>query len=332
MTWISKLKHAMARQVGLRTAQAGRPVDVAALKVLDRSRTLALAPPGLCSPNGACRLVRAADGWMAVNLAREDDRDLIPAWLSCNITTVSWAAISAYAINQSCGALVERASLLGLPAAAVGEVTRDTLVAPRIRFGRGAAAPSALKVVDIAALWAGPMCGGILAAMGASVTRFESPSRRDPTRVSMPDFFRRRNGAKRSLDLDLTQAHGRLRLSEAVNEANILITSARPRALSALGLEPVEIFATNPGLVWVAVTGYGWTGPAAARVAFGDDAAAAGGLVGWTSGGEPRFLGDALADPSRALSRPWERCRRSRRGAGCWSTRRWRVLRPARRR
>ena len=84
--------------------------------------------------------------------------------------------------------------------------------------------------------------------------------------------------------------------------ADILITGARPRGLASLGLEPAAVFAANPGLVWVAVSGYGFTGPAAERVAFGDDAAAAGGLVRWTPGGAPRFLGDALADPVTGLA------------------------------
>jgi crotonobetainyl-CoA:carnitine CoA-transferase CaiB-like acyl-CoA transferase len=55
--------------------------------------------------------------------------------------------------------------------------------------------------------------------------------------------------------------------------------------------------ADHPGLVWVSITGYGREGDAAQRVAFGDDAAAAGGLVGRDGGGDPVFCGDAIADP-----------------------------------
>ena len=64
----------------------------------------------------------------------------------------------------------------------------------------------------------------------------------------------------------------------------------------------INAFQANPALTWVAITGYGWTGAAASRVAFGDDAAAAGGLVRWTKSGAPRFLGDALADPVTGLA------------------------------
>jgi crotonobetainyl-CoA:carnitine CoA-transferase CaiB-like acyl-CoA transferase len=52
------------------------------------------------------------------------------------------------------------------------------------------------------------------------------------------------------------------------------------------------------GQVWLSITGYGRAAPQ--RVAFGDDSAVAGGLVGWTAGGaapEPVFCADAIADP-----------------------------------
>ena len=284
------------------TARCGRPVDAASLGVLDRVGHLPLDRPGLVSSNRACRLFRAADGWMVVNLARAEDRDLIPAWLGCEFGLDPWIAIAAHAGRQTTAALVAGADLLGLPAGAVGEVTAPNLEAPRLRLASGGARTGALKVVDLSALWAGPLCGAILAAMGAEVTKVESLRRPDPTRTSTPAFFRSLNGAKRHLELDLGTLEGQRRLRDAILTTDVLITSARPRAFPGLGLEPADLFAANPGLVWVAVTGYGWTGAGASRVAFGDDAAAAGGLVRWTPGGAPRFLGDALADPVTGLA------------------------------
>ena len=191
--------------------------------------------------------------------------------------------------------------LLGLPAAAVGEVRADELDAPLRSYGAGVTARAHLSVVDLSALWAGPMCGAILAAMGATVSKIESTRRPDPTRISTPEFFQRLNSAKRGIGLDLSAEDGQSALRLAMSTADVVITSARPRAFAGLGLDPDQIFGLNPGLVWVAITGYGWTGDAALRVAFGDDAAAAGGLVRWTAGGAPRFLGDALADPVTGL-------------------------------
>ena len=76
----------------------------------------------------------------------------------------------------------------------------------------------------------------------------------------------------------------------------MLVTSARPAALARLGLDPAHF----PHLTWAAITAHGFAGPGALRVGFGDDCAVAGGLLRWQDG-EPRFLGDALADPLTGL-------------------------------
>jgi hypothetical protein len=304
MSVIAPVLAALGAEVGDLTARLGRRVDVAGLRVTDRSGQLPLAAPGLRSPNGACRLVRAADGWIAVNLAREEDRELVPAWLGCDFGVEPWAAIEDLARRRDRRALLADAGLLGLPVAGVGEIVADGLETPQlvVTAGRAARARKQLKVVDLSALWAGPLCGAILAGMGASVTKVESVRRPDPTRTATPDFFRRLNGDKAELRLDLTQADGQARLRAEIQSADVLITGARPRALASLGLSRDAIFTANPGLVWVAITGYGWTGEAASRVGFGDDAAAAGGLVRWTAAGAPRFLGDALSDPVTGLA------------------------------
>ena len=64
-----------------------------------------------------------------------------------------------------------------------------------------------------------------------------------------------------------------------------MIETSRPRALAALGLAP-EMIPHRHGQVWLSITGYGRAAPE--RVAFGDDAAVAGGLVGWARGGQRR--------------------------------------------
>jgi crotonobetainyl-CoA:carnitine CoA-transferase CaiB-like acyl-CoA transferase len=199
--------------------------------------------------------------------------------------------------------------LLGLPACRVGEVTWGE-PEPLQVFRRGyerAPARAVPKVIDLSALWAGPLCGAILAAMGAEVTKIESLRRPDPTRVSTPGFHRRLNGAKAELVLDLAASDDQARLRDLILDADVVITSARLRGLASIGLDPDALMALRPGLTWVAVTGYGLArlfedDPWNDRVAFGDDAAAAGGLVGWTADGEPRFLGDALADPVTGLA------------------------------
>ena len=286
------------------TAELGARVDVAAIGATDRRGQLKLHAPGRFSANRACGLVRAADGWIAVNLARDEDRELIPAWLGSDPDEEPWAALTRAARRRTAAELIEGAVLLGLPAGRVGEASADRLAPPSVRLGepRRGGRSDRLRVVDLSALWAGPLCGAVLAAMGAAVTKIESVARPDPTRVSMPDFFRRLNGAKAELRLDFGSDADRARLRDEIAAADVLITSARPRAFAGLGLEPAAVFAANPALVWVAITGYGWNGEAGERVGFGDDTAAAGGLVRWTARGEPRFAGDALSDPVTGLA------------------------------
>ena len=301
MSPISVALEYLVTETSALTGRIGRYIDASTMGVLDRSGVLSLNRPGLASPNGSCRLFRAADGWMAANFARDEDRDLAPAWLSCDSGPDLWGDIAVHAAFHTRATLIERASLLGLPVASVGEITSSSFEPALLNYGMGTSRRGPLSVVDLSALWAGPLCAAVLAAAGAAVTRIESSRRPDPTRLSSPDFFHRLNGLKQCVSLDLGDFEGQERLRETISVADVLVTSARPRAFVGLGLDPEWVFATNPGLVWVAITGYGWTGDGAARVAFGDDAAAAGGLVRWTKRGAPRFLGDALADPITGL-------------------------------
>ena len=304
MSPIAPVLASLGAEIARLTARLGAPVDVAGLNITDREGLLPLDPPTAVSPNRACHLIAAADGWIALNLAREEDRELVPAWLGGEIEGDVWAAIARLARDRPCAELIEGAALLGLPAGRVGEVICDSLAAPVLPLGAPTSTPRRrpTRVVDLSALWAGPMCGAVLAATGASVVKIESLRRPDPTRTGTPVFFDRLNGRKDHLGLDFGASDDLARLRKEVAAADVLITSARPRAFASLGLAPEAVFAGNPALVWVAITGYGWTGEAAARVAFGDDAAAAGGLVRWTAASAPRFLGDALSDPVTGLA------------------------------
>ena len=82
--------------------------------------------------------------------------------------------------------------------------------------------------------------------------------------------------------------------------ADVVLEASRPRALAQFGIDAEALTTGTPDgrgpQAWVSITGYGRTGDEANRVAFGDDAAAAGGLVSWTDG-EPLFCADAVADP-----------------------------------
>lgn len=256
-------------------------------ELLMRDAPGGLGEPGRISANGSCRLIAARDGWIALNLARPDDLDVIPALTGRSGDP--WQAVAATAREATATEFRDRAAELQLPVAVVGE----SFPQPLAPLG-GASVPR--KVVDLSALWAGPLCAGLLARAGAEVLRIESVGRPDPTVTGSPLLDARLNAGKARLSLDLRDPAGRAALIGRIEQADAVVSSARPAALHRLGLEP-ERFA---GIVWVAITAHGFAEPGAARVGFGDDCAAAGGLVRWV-GSKPHFLGDALADPLTGL-------------------------------
>ncbi|MEU1568185.1 CoA transferase, partial [Streptomyces mirabilis] len=143
---------------------------------------------------------------------------------------------------------------------------------------------------DFSALWAGPLCARLLGAAGARVVKVESTTRPDGARRGSPAFYRWLHDGHESLVLDFASGAP----AEVVAEADIVIEASRPRALRRLGIHAEEFLAARPGRVWLSITGYGRDED---RIAFGDDAAVAGGLTGLDRAGDPVFLGDALADP-----------------------------------
>ncbi len=156
-------------------------------------------------------------------------------------------------------------------------------------------------MVDLSALWAGPLIGAVLVRAGAGVIKVESTTRPDTAREGSPGHFATLDHGKEQAALDVTTPGGRARLHRLVAGADVVITSARPRALEQLGLDPAATLRVDRPRVWVMVTGYGTDPGSADRVAFGDDAAAAGGLVVWDEQG-PCFCADAVADPVTGLA------------------------------
>ena len=95
-----------------------------------------------------------------------------------------------------------------------------------------------------------------------------------------------------------------------------MIEASRPRALAQFGIDARDVVREGGPQVWISITGHGRAGAAANRVAFGDDAAVAGGLVAW-AGGTPVFCADAVADPLTGLSAA-NACLDTLAGGGRW--------------
>jgi crotonobetainyl-CoA:carnitine CoA-transferase CaiB-like acyl-CoA transferase len=171
--------------------------------------------------------------------------------------------------------------------------------------------------VDLSALWAGPLVASLLGRGGARVVKVESADRPDGARRGDAAHYRSLNGGKASVVLDLSSTAGRRRLAGLVDRADVVVTASRPRALDQLGLDPGSARSDGAPRVWLSVSGYG-TGPGSAdRVAFGDDAAAAGGLVVWDGAG-PCFCADAVADPATGLAATAAVLAELERGGDAW--------------
>jgi len=278
----------------------------------ERAALSGLEGAGRTTAGGHGRLMRASDGWLAVQLPRPDDVAALPAWLECDpggfersrtATTPPFDSVARILASRRMGPLVERARLLGLAVAPLpGPGTPQPpwlrrSPAPQSKATSRPAHAHPLRVLDLSTLWAGPLCGRLLAAAGADVVKVEHPGRIDGARLGSPAFFDALNGDKQSASVDPTRGEGRALLLSLIGRADIVIESARPRALAQLDIDVHALVASQPGLTWLSITGHGRTPPADERVAFGDDAAVAAGLVGRDASGDPIFCGDALADP-----------------------------------
>ena len=295
----------VARLDGLRTdltALAGLELDPAAL-LGERAAIAGLHRSGEVSCGGTTRLLPSADGWVALSLTRPDDIDAVPALVEAVSVADPWDAVTACAATRPGASFVERARLLGLPVAALpppGVTRPDPVVRRRVD---GPPAPPrrlcGMRVVDLSSLWAGPLCGSLLAAAGADVVKVESTRRPDGARHGPQRFFDLMNAGKRSVALDLTTSEGTGILARLLGAADVVIEASRPRALRQLGLDAERLTSTGPQ-VWVSITGHGRAEPDAGWVGFGDDAAVAGGLVACDGAG-PIFCADAVADPLAGL-------------------------------
>lgn len=262
---------------------------------------------GAVSMGGSCRLLATADGELAVNLAREDDWALLPAWLETDVAA-DWPSVAAALRQQSSAALVEQGRLLGLalarsPEPRLGPWLSLSQLVPASALPQGERACDQRRrrprVVDLSSLWAGPLCGHLLQRLGAEVVKVESSRRPDGARRGAPEFFDLLNAGKRSVALDLASDAGRERLRVLLSQADIVIEASRPRALRQMGIEAEALLRENPGLTWLSLSGYGRAPEWENAIAYGDDAGVAAGLSALLrqAHGESLICGDAIADP-----------------------------------
>jgi crotonobetainyl-CoA:carnitine CoA-transferase CaiB-like acyl-CoA transferase len=129
-----------------------------------------------------------------------------------------------------------------------------------------------VRVLDLSRLVAGNMLSLQLADFGADVIKLE-PHKGDPLRHWQENgicaWWKVYSRNKRSIRLDLKAPEGKATLRALVPTAQILIEGFRPGVMEAAGFAPKILFALNPKLVMVRISGFGQTGPYAERPGFG---------------------------------------------------------------
>jgi crotonobetainyl-CoA:carnitine CoA-transferase CaiB-like acyl-CoA transferase len=165
-----------------------------------------------------------------------------------------------------------------------------------------------IKVIELARILAGPWAGQLLADLGAEVIKVERPGAGDDTRGWGPPFvedgegsaayFHSCNRGKSSIAVDLDTAEGQARVRELAEGADVLIENFKVGGLAKYGLDHESLSQLNPRLVTCSITGFGQTGPYAARAGYDFIIQGMGGIMDLTGepDGAPQKIGVAFAD------------------------------------
>ncbi len=157
---------------------------------------------------------------------------------------------------------------------------------------------SDLRVLEMGQLLAGPFCGQLLADFGAEVIKIEQPGIGDPMRewgrekphgksLWFPVLARN----KKSVTLNAREVAGQDIIRRLVEKSDMIVENFRPGTMERWNLGWDELSAINPRLIMIRVSGYGQTGPYAARAGFG--------AIGEAMGGLRYVVGDPSTPPSR---------------------------------
>jgi crotonobetainyl-CoA:carnitine CoA-transferase CaiB-like acyl-CoA transferase len=152
-----------------------------------------------------------------------------------------------------------------------------------------------LKVIELAHIMAGPVCGLMLADMGADVIKVEKVPGGDDSRHFLPPdiggesaAFMMMNRNKRGIAVDLKTKDGQAVVRRLIEGADAVIENYRRTTMARLGLGYDTLAAANPGLIYCEISGFGRTGPYAERGGFDLIAQGMSGLMSVTGEGEGR--------------------------------------------
>lgn len=131
-----------------------------------------------------------------------------------------------------------------------------------------------LRVIELAHIMAGPVCGMMLADMGADVIKVEKPTGDDSRRFVPPEIggeaaaYMMMNRNKRGIALNLKDPEALEVLRRLLAEADVVIENYRKGTMEKLGLSYEELAKVNPRLIYCEISGFGRTGPYADRGGF----------------------------------------------------------------
>jgi crotonobetainyl-CoA:carnitine CoA-transferase CaiB-like acyl-CoA transferase len=178
-----------------------------------------------------------------------------------------------------------------------------------------------LRVLDLSRVLAGPWASQLLADLGADVVKVERPGTGDDTRAWGPPWLSDEDGEptgesayylcanrnKRSVTIDLSEPDGQRLVKELASKADVVVENFKVGGLSQYGLDYASLKELNPRLVYCSITGFGQTGPYAARVGYDFLIQGMGGLMSLTGradgteGEGPLKVGVALTDITTGL-------------------------------
>jgi crotonobetainyl-CoA:carnitine CoA-transferase CaiB-like acyl-CoA transferase len=130
-----------------------------------------------------------------------------------------------------------------------------------------------VRVLDLSQVLAGPVCGRILADLGADVIKIEAPHG-DRTREVLPHvngqslYYTHANAGKRGVGIDLRTDAGASLVGQLAEHADVFVENFRPGVLARRGLGADDLLERNPRLVYCSISGWGQHGPWANRQAY----------------------------------------------------------------
>ncbi|WP_408607928.1 CaiB/BaiF CoA transferase family protein [Epibacterium ulvae] len=178
-------------------------------------------------------------------------------------------------------------------------------------FPKGAL--TGLKVLDLSRILAGPTCTQLLGDLGAEVIKIENPkSGGDDTRqwgppyvtdadgnpTDLSAYFMCANRNKLSVAIDIATEEGQAQIKALAAQADVLIENFKPGGLAKYGLDYESLKSDAPALIYCSISGYGQTGPNAAKPGYDLMAQGYGGIMSLTGEpeGAPMKVGVGIAD------------------------------------